>query len=152
MASYGNQVLKSTTSTSVGVGSIECAGTGMRRFKLCDLIVGSDAATLGTSNFRFEVQRSTSAATGTAVTPEPLDPADAAAVTLIKSNLTVQGTNTAGKIPLTIPLNQQATFRWVPQPGREIVVPANANAGLHINTPVSGNTPSAVASFVFEEQ
>jgi hypothetical protein len=152
MATYGNQVLKGTTSTTVGVGSIECPGSGMRRFKVVDLIVGSDAASLGTSNFRFELQRSTSAATGTAVTFEPYDPADAAAVTLLKSNLTVQGTNTAGKIPLTIPLNQQATFRWVPQPGREIVVPQTANAGLHINTPVSGNTPSAVGHITIEEQ
>jgi hypothetical protein len=152
MAKYGNQLLKSTTSITVGVGSIECPASSMRRFKLCEAIVGSDAATLGTSNFRFELQRSTTAATGTAVTPEPLDPADAAAVTLLKSSLTVQGTNTSGKIPLTIPLNQQATFRWVANPGFEIVVPASASNGLHLNTPVSGNTPSAVASLIFEEQ
>lgn len=152
MASYSNQVLKSTTSLTVGVGSIECPSSGFRRFKLVDAIMGSDAATLGTSNFRFEFNRSTAAATGTAVTLDPNDPADVAAATLLKSNLTVQGTNTAGKIPLTVPLNEQATFRWVPQPGREIVVPAVANNGLHINTPISGNTPSVVVHVCIEEQ
>lgn len=152
MATYSNQVLKSTTSTTVGVGSIECPGSGMRRFKLIEAILGSDAATLGTSNFRFEFQRSTSAATGTAVTFDPNDMADAAAVTLLKSNLTVQGTNTAGKIQLTVPLNEQATFRWVANPGREILVPATANAGLHLNTPVVGNTVSAAIHVVIEEQ
>lgn len=152
MANYTVQMLKATTSITIGVGSVECPGSGMRRFKVCDVVVGSDAATLGTSNFRFELQRSTTAATGTAFTPDPRDPADAAAVTLGKSSLTVQGTNTAGKIQLTIPLNQQATFRWVAQPGDEIVVPAVATNGLHVNTPVSGNTPSAVVHLTLMEQ
>lgn len=152
MAKYANQILKGTTSTTVGVGSLECPGSTPRRIKLCEFLPGSDAATLGTSNWRWEVNRSTSAATGTAVTPNALDPADAAAVSLIKSNLTVQGTNTAGAIPLTIPLNQQATFRWVANPGFEIVVPATNNAGLHFNTPVAGGTPSAAATITFEEQ
>lgn len=151
MALYGNQLLRTTSSTTLGVGSLECPGSSPRRLRLSELIIGSDAATLGTSNFRFEVQRSTAAATGTAITPEPLDPADAACVALMKSNLSVQGTNTAGKIPITIPLNEQATFRWVANPGSEIVVPATANNGLHINTPVAGNTPSAHASIIFSE-
>mgnify|MGYP001564187104 CR=1 FL=1 len=151
MGTYTNQVLKATTSTTVGVGSIEVSGT-LRRFKLLEAILGSDAGTLGTSNFRFEFQRSTSAATGTSVTPAANDPADGAAVTLLKSNLTVQGTNTAGQIMLTVPLSQQATFRWVANPGREIVVPATTLNGLHLNTPVSGNTPSAAATIIFEEQ
>lgn len=152
MANYTVQMLKSTTSTSIGVGSVECPGSGMRRFEILDAVFGSDAATLGTSNFRFELQRSTTAATGTSFTPDPKDPADAAAVTLGKSNLTVQGTNTAGKIQLTVPLNQQATFRWVAQPGDEIIVPATANNGIHVNTPVSGNTPSAVVHLTIRER
>lgn len=151
MAKYANQVLKTTTSTTIGIGSLEAPASSPRRISLSELIVGSDAGTLGTSNFRFELQRSTTAATGTAVTPEPLDPADAACSALLKSSLTVQGTNTAGKIPLTIPLSQQATFRWVANPGFEIIIPATASNGLHLNTPVAGNTPSAAATLVFSE-
>lgn len=151
MGKYGQQVLKSTTSTTVGVGSLETPSSSPRRIALCELIVGTDAATLGTSNFRFELQRSTSAATGTGLTPEPLDPADAACVALVKSSLTVQGTVAANKIPLTIPLSQQSTFRWVANPGFEIIIPAATNNGLHLNTPVAGNTPSAVGSFIFVE-
>lgn len=153
MGNYGAQGLKTTPSTSVGVCSLEAPASGMRRIKLHDLIVGSDATTLGTSNTRYDVQRSTTAATGTAVTPEPFDPADAASAALFKSALTVQGTNTAGKIPLTIPLNQQASFRWAAAPGREIIIPATASNGLHFNTPVAGGTPpNAVVSVGFEEQ
>lgn len=151
MAKYANQILKATTSTTIGVGSLEAPTSSFRRVRLCELICGSDAATLGTSNFRWEVQRSTTASTGTSVTPEPLDSAEAACAAVLKSNLTVQGTNTAGKIPLTIPLNEQATFRWVANPGFEIIIPATANNGLHFNTPVSGGTPSAAATVVFDE-
>lgn len=151
MGKYANQVLKTTTSLTVGVGSLEAPSSTPRRIALAELIVGSDAGTLGTSNFRFELQRSTTAATGTSVTPNPLDPADAACSAVMKSNLTVQGTNTAGQIPLTIPLSQQATFRWVANPGYEIIIPAVATNGLHLNTPVSGNNPSAVATMVFVE-
>lgn len=153
MAKFGGQFLKATTSITVGVASLEAAGSNMRRAKLMELIVGSDAAILGTSNFRFDLNRSTTASTGTAVTPNPLDPADTlAAVTAFKSNLTVQGTNTAGAIPFCIPLNQQATFRWVANPGSEIVIPATANNGLHLNTPVAGGVPSCAGSMIFEEQ
>lgn len=152
MATYSVQMLKGTTSTTTGVGSFECPGSGMRRIAVLDAIFGADPATLGTSSFRFELNRSTTAATGTAFTPDPADPADAAAVSLGKSNLTVQGTNTAGKIQLTMPLNQQATARWVPQPGREIIVPASANNGMHVNTPVAGNNLQAVVHLIFEER
>lgn len=151
MGNYAAQMLKSTTSITVGVGSLECPTSTPRQIRLCEAILGTDAATLGTSNFRFEFQRSTTASTGTSVTPKPIDPAHAATTALVKSNLTVQGTNTAGEIPLTIPLSQQSTFRWVANPGFEIVIPAAGNNGLHLNTPVAGNTPSAVASIIFSE-
>lgn len=152
MARYGNQVLKPTTSLTVGVASIEEPGSGMRRIKLYELSAGSDAGTPIDNGLRFEVNRSTTAATGTAVTPEPLDAADAAAVTLFKSNLSVQGTNTAGKIPLQWAQNTRTTYRWVAAPGSEIVIPATANNGLHINTPVAPNTPSVAMSLFVEEQ
>lgn len=152
MAKFGAQFLKATTSITVGVASLEAAAATPRRIKLCELIVGSDAGTLGTSNFRFDINRSTATATGTTVTPNALDPADTTLTSIVKSNLTAQGTNTAGAIPLCIPLSQQATFRWVANPGFEIVIPATASNGLHFNTPIAGNTPSAAGSLIAEEQ
>jgi hypothetical protein len=151
MAKFGGQFLKATTSTTVGVASLEAAAASPRRVKLCELILGSDAGTLGTSNFRWDIQRSTATSTGTTVTPNALDPADSLLTAIIKSNLTVQGTNTAGAIPLSIPLSQQASFRWVANPGYELVIPAVASNGFHINTPVAGNTPSAAGSIIGDE-
>lgn len=151
MARYSNECQKGTTSTSVGVASLEAPGASMRRIKLYEVVAGSETAPAD-NVFLFEVNRSTTAATGTAVTPNALDPADAAAVSLLKENLSVQGTNTANAIPLSWALNQRATFRWVAAPGAEIVVPATANNGLHFNTPTAQNTPAATLSIGFEEQ
>jgi len=152
MAKFASEMNKGTTSTTVGVGSIEAAGSSMRRIKVYDLVFGSEA-TPADQAFLFEVNRSTTASTGTTVTPNALDPADSlAAVTLTKENLTVQGTNTAGAVPLAVPLNQRATFRWVAYPGSELVVPATANNGFHFNTPTASGTPAATITVMFEEQ
>jgi hypothetical protein len=151
MAKYGAQFLKPITATNVGVASLEAPGSGPRRITLDELIVGSDSTTLGTSNFRWDVQRSTGPATGTPVIPEPLDTVDVPCGALVKSNLTANGAPAAGKIPLSIPLSQQATFRWVANPGFGIIVPATGGAGLHLLTPVAGNSANAAGSLIFEE-
>ena len=147
MSRYTAQVLKSVTSTTVGVGALTTSNT--QRLRLQEVIVGSDAATLGTSNFRFEVQRSTTNPTGTSITPQPLDLADASTATVF-SNLSANGTLVSGAVLLTIPLNEQATFRWIAVPGSEIIIPGTANSGAHLMTPVCGNTPSAAATLFWE--
>lgn len=150
MGNWTGQVLKATTSTSVGVGSLENPSSPTRRLLLVECIVGSDAATLGTSNFRWEFTRSTSTATGTSVTPQALDLADVGPTTaLIKSNLTANGTLTSGAIMETIAIAEQVTFRWVAPQGSPIIIPAVANNGIHFMTPVCGNTPSAAAQITF---
>lgn len=151
MAKYGAEMNKATTSATIGVGAIYCAGAAMRRIKLYDLIFGSEA-TPADQVFLFEVNRSTTAPTSTGVTPNALDPADPAALTLAGENITIQGTNTAGAVPLAVPLNQRATMRWVAREGSEIVVPATAANGLHINTPTASGTPAATVSAMFDEQ
>ncbi len=151
MGNYSAQFLKGTSSTTVGVMSLECPSSGQRRIKIYDVWMGSDAGTLGTSNFRFELNGSTTASTGTSFTPRQTDKADAPCAALFKSNLTVQGTNTAGDILFTTPLSEQATARWVCNPGDELVIPATALAGAHLNTPVSGNTPSIAGTIYFRE-
>lgn len=152
MAKWTGQILKATTSTSVGVGSLEALSSAIRRVRLLEFLCGSDAATLGTSNFRWEIQRSTTAGTGTTITPSALDSADvASASAILRSSLTANGTLTSGAIMLTIPVAEQVTFRWVAPPGGEIVIPASANNGLHFMTPVCGNTPSAAAQVTFED-
>jgi hypothetical protein len=150
MPNYGVEFNKATTSTTVGVGALTGAGASTRRAKIYDIIFGSEA-TPADQVFLFEINRSTTAPTGTTITPNPLDLADAAATMVANENLTVQGTNTAGSVPLSVPLNQRATFRWVAAPGSEIVTPATAANGVHINTPTASGTPAATVNVMFNE-
>jgi|SRR5882672_9263817 len=150
MANYGAEITKGTTSTSVGIASLEAPASSMRRIKLYDVWLGSDAGTLGTSDFRFEFTRSTTASTGTSVTPSLLDLADVACVALVKTNLTVEGT-TAGLIPKAVAMSEQNTVRWVANPGSELVIPAVASAGIILRTPVVGNTVGFAGTFEFSE-
>lgn len=151
------QLLKPVTSTTVGVGMIS-NGT-LRRILLTEFLCGSDAATLGTSNFRWEINRSTSVASGTSVFPTYVDghalggsEVDFSSVASCKSNLTANGTLTSGAIMLTIALAQQATFRWVANPGFEIVIPATSGAGIHFLTPVCAGNPSVAAQVTCEDR
>jgi hypothetical protein len=152
MAKYGVELTKAITSVTVGLGSIEAAAANPRREAIYDTIYGSAAAPPNDNVFLFEWNRTTTASTGTAVTPNALDPADPAAVALAKQNNTVNGTNTAGAIPLAVPLNQRSTFRWVAKDGSELIIPAVAANGFEINTPTAQNTPAATVAVLFEER
>lgn len=154
---WTGQILKAVTSTTVGVGAIGGV-VGGGRLRLVEFLCGSDAATLGTSNFRWEIQRSTTNPTGTTVQRNLLDghalggfENDVSAASNIFSSLTANGTLTSGAIMLTIAMAQQATFRWVANPGYEIVIAGNSNNGLHFMTPVCGGTPSVAAQVTIED-
>lgn len=150
MGSYAVKMQKTTSSTTVAVGSIEAPAASMRRALITFASFGS-GATPADGIFLFEIQRSTTAATGTAFTPVPLNPADAACVTLGKTNNTVQGTNTASAIVLSLPLNQRATAEWYAPPGGELIIPATATNGFHFNTPTTSGTVDATITAHFIE-
>lgn len=149
MAKYSMKAQRAA-STTLAVGTLACPGSGMRRIKIYDMVVGSEA-TPADNAFLWQVQRSTTASTSTAVTPQSLDPADAAAVSVGGENTTVNGTTTANAFLATIALNQRATFRWVCAPGGELTIPASANNGVHIMTPTS-SAVNVSAQVYFEEQ
>lgn len=150
MANYSVQLQKTTTSTTIGVGSIEAPAASMRRVRIYFAAFGSGAA-VNDNTFLYQLNRSTTAATGTGVTPLPLDPADAACVALAKTNNTVQGTNTAGSILLSIALNSRATCEWYAVPGCELVIPATASNGISFNTPTTSGTNDATIAVHFSE-
>lgn len=139
MAAYAVEMNR-TASTSLSVGNVVADATRPRRGKFYDLIMGSEASPADNA-FLWQVQRCTTAGTSTAVTPQPLDPADAATESDAGENHTIDPTLTANAILLSIALNQRATFRWVASPGGELTYPATASNGLAIRTPTS----SAVA-------
>jgi hypothetical protein len=149
---------RTTTSTSAG-NSVGCwytqaNGTGieLRRFKLYDLNVGSDATPADVAITWLVGRTNTAAPTGgSAANPNPLDAADAAMSTLGMQAGT--GGVTAGVTLMEFALNQRATFRWVAAPGSELVVPATANNGLQFLTPeLVGGTPSCWVQAYIDEQ
>ena len=149
MAAYAVE-LNRTASTTASVGSIVADATRPRRSKVYDLIFGSEG-TPADNAFQWVVQRCTAAGTSTSVTPQPLDPADAATETDAGENHTIEPTYTAGAVLLSISINQRATFRWVASPGGELVYPATASNGVGIKTPTS-SAVAVTATVHFLEQ
>lgn len=149
MGAYAVQMNR-TASTTLPVGTIGADATRPRRGKLYDVVFGSEA-TPADNAFLWTVQRCTALGTSTGVTPNALDPADAATEADAGENHTIDATQTAGAIPLAIPLNQRATFRWVASPGKEVVYPATASNGLAVNTPTS-SAVAVTATVHWEEQ
>lgn len=149
MANYGAKLAKAITSTTVGVGAVYCPAALMRRIAIYDLVFGSNTA--GDTQFVFDVSRITTAPTGSAVVPQPFDPADPASVTLAAENLSANGTLTAGAIPLSVPMNQRSTVRWACRDGKEIIIPAAADDGVQFQTPTALLTPQAQVSVGFNE-
>lgn len=137
MAAYSVSVdgsLGADPQTIINLFSIAGAARGY----IFDLIIGSDA-TPADKAASFELKRTTALGTeGTGFTPTKLDP-DSPNSTL-DAGLThsVEPTETAGSELLRFAMNQRATFRWVAQQGKEIVVPAITSNGINLVRRASG--------------
>ena len=142
--------LRRTASTTASVGSVTADATRPRRFRLYDILVGSEASPADNA-FLYTVQRCTAAGTSTAVTPRNLDPASATTEMDAGENHTVEPTYTASAELLFIPVNQRATMRWVAAPGGELVFPATASNGFGVETPSAGTVVVSVTCYVDEE-
>ncbi len=141
----GTRAVASATKSLLGL----TATSGVRP-RIADILWGS-AATPADNALEWILQRFTAAGTSTAVTPEPVDPADPAATAIAGQNHTVEPTYTSGKILLDVPMNQRSTQRWVASPGYEFVCPATAANGLGwqpIHASFTGNVTSTI---LFEE-
>lgn len=141
--------LQRTASTTASLGSITADATRPRRFRLYDLVLGSEASPADNA-FLYVLQRCTAAGTSTGVTPRNLDPADATTELDAGQNHTVEPTYTAGATLLDVALNQRATFRWVASPGGELVFPATASNGMGIQTPTASAVTITATAFVNE--
>jgi hypothetical protein len=128
------------------------ATTGsLRRGKMYDILIGTNGTPA--DNFvEWNVSRMTADGTGTAITPNALDPADAAALATSKANYTVEGTVTSNSSLFYVGVNQRASYRWVAAPGSELVYPASANNGLVVQARSSSYTGTATAKALVEEQ
>jgi hypothetical protein len=152
MAKY-SAIMQRTASASLSVGSLTAAASSPRRALIYDLFMGSEAAP-GDFAFLWQVQRCTTAGTaGSNTTPQPLNPADTLASTMVCGQAhSADPTLTANAIEASFPLNQRATFRWVAAPGSEIVTPATASNGVAFRTPTAGALVSISLTALYDEQ
>ncbi len=129
--------MQRTASTTASVGNITAPAASMRRVRIYDVVLGSEAAAAD-NPFLWYLQRCTTTGTRTSFTPVSLDPADAACIFTAGENHTVEPTYTANAIVLEVAMNQRATVRWVAADrDSELVIPATANNGIGYLTPVA---------------
>lgn len=129
MARWGVTFNKGASNVQ-GVGYLNAAASSPRRAKLYDWAIGCGASPADNA-FIHIIQRCTTAPTGSAKTPNSLDPADTLASTIVANDtVTADGTLTASAFLARVALNQRATFRWVAAPYGEILIPATASNGV----------------------
>lgn len=97
------------------------------------------------------LQRFSADGTGTAVTPQPLDFNERAAVATSKVNYSAEPTLTANEILVQMAHNQRATCRWVAAPGSELIIPALAGDGLALVCNAVSTQFTEAATIFFEE-
>lgn len=149
MARWGAKFSKGAASVQT-IAYLGAAAASPRRAKIYDLDFGC-SATPADAAFIFILQRCTSAGTGTASTPNSLDPADTLASTIVtKDTTTVDPTLTAGAFLGGFPLNQRASFRWVAAPYGELIIPATASNGIILGLSAATTTTFDCGAF-YEE-
>lgn len=128
------------------------AATPTSRGMIYELITGS-VATPADQAADFYVGRTTAVGTeGSGLVPNNLDPAGPAGA--YDSGLgvfSVEPTYTAAKQLLGFQMNQRATFRWIAQPGCELVMAATQNNGAGIKTVTSSSTQAHGCTIFFQE-
>lgn len=152
MGLYGVNLKRTAASSTLALGIMQATATP-RRLKLKEMKLGSDGTPADVA-FLFTVDQVTAdglLAGGTAVTPRPLDSADAAA--LFDAQDTAISTNpTVGNRLWACPLNQKATLLWQAMPGSELVSPATNNNGFAVLTPTAPGAVRVFADCIVEEQ
>lgn len=132
------------------------AGATAKRGKVYDVLVGTNGAPAD-NYMEWDISRfsATAILTGTAVTPNPLDTADAAMSGVSVANATTENTyvnNGVGASVLYVGVNQRASYRWVAAPGSELVYAATNLVGLGLRTRSGGYTGTATGQLYVQEQ
>jgi hypothetical protein len=96
-------------------------------------------------NLGTKTQRITTTGTGTATTPEPLQAGDAAFGGVVKTNMTVEPTYTAGTEVIEDGFNVLSGYLWTPANDDEVItVSPSALIGLNLDV-----APSASMNFSY---
>lgn len=149
-SSGGTQQNMTTTYVGSLIG-LTGANSAPRRIKVYDVLIGTNG-TPADNFIEWDISRVTTNSTATSFTPQPLDPANAAALTTATVNSSTAGTITAVSNVFYVGVNQRASYRWVAAPGSELVSPATSSAGFQLRARSGGYTGTATGTILFQEQ
>lgn len=151
----GSGTQQATAPTYVSpILSVGAPTTAPRRGKIYDLLIGTNGTPA--DNFvEWDISRittiSTGLASGTLVAPQPLDPADAAATSVATVNSTGSPTISIQNV-FYVGVNQRASYRWVANPGSELVWPATSSNGFALRGRSAGYSGTLTGTWMFQEQ
>jgi hypothetical protein len=98
-----------------------------------DCFIVAKTASPADSHHSFIVRRVTASATGTSLTPTPLESNDAASRATAEHIITADHASFASGVELfRAPLNDRATYTFYANPGQELVGPATTSNGLSL--------------------
>jgi hypothetical protein len=136
------------TGNVVGVGTVTNPASVPFRIKVYEAFVSLNGGTPTDAYREWQLTRVTVVATGTTVTPRPIDAAAPAALALALDVITAEGTET--DIVSTRSVHERASYTWVFYPGTEIVIPATASNGIKVRQS-SASATVAKGNINFEE-
>lgn len=145
-----------TTTYNTLVEIHAASGTALRRIGLYEFEFGIDAAPNATDcSINWNITRTTAAGTaGSAAVPNPLDPADAAALTVAGVNHPngTPPTYTANSNLFDLGANQRASYRWIARDDKSALWVAATNlAGLGLRAKSATYASTAAATLFFQE-
>ena len=141
-------VASGTNKTAINL--YDAAVTPVQRLAIYDILIGS-VATPADQAAKFYAGRTTAIGTGTAYTPNNLDPGGPAGAATSGNAHSVEPTYTANKEMLAISCNQRNTFRWACSPGSELRGAATQNNGIGVKSSSSTSTQAHEMTILFEE-
>jgi len=143
------------TSSYTGAGVTWARASNPARHKWYEFVLGATANPNATDTYiQVDISRlsGTTSLAGTAFTPAPTDPADAASLTLAANTITAEVNSAILGVSLfNTGLNQRATTRWIAaQESQYLIVPATAQNGLELRAQSStyASTFDAQISFM----
>lgn len=158
-ASYSIPLLMAPVSTSYKTAGAVWVSATVRRLMFYEAEFGQTGTPVSTDvQCAWDISRigATNLMVGTAVVPQPYDPADASPAALAVNLVTTEPTYTtaaSGLFLKTWGINQRGSYRWrALDDGDNILVAATAGNGLGIRTSSAGWNASSIGNMSFVER
>lgn len=132
--------------------ALELQGSAAMRASLFDFVIGTAATPAEAAN-SYEVVRFTVAGVtpSLAAAEEPFDPLSPAAVAIAAGGTWATDPTPGNDVFGPFGLHQKATYRWVAQPGREIITAAAAGDGVYLGVKTANATVAITYTMVWFE-